>query len=170
MDILHPFFTDIANTRKTLYNKEKLRRHLMELFLWQIWCISGVIFFIIEMFTPVLFFFNLGLACFIAAITAYFGIPLIYQVLIFGVFSAIFLIWLRPFLIRKKNGDKPETIEMYVGKTASVIETVDEEKGRISIFGEEWQAKSLNGEVIPKGSYVKIIKNDSIVMYVVPLE
>ena len=74
------------------------------------------------------------------------------------------------FLIQKKNGDKPETIEMYSGKTAKVIETVTAENGRIAVFGEEWQAKSLNGEVIEKGSYAKIVKNDSIVMYVVPVE
>ena len=142
----------------------------MALHLWQIWCISGVVFFIIEMFTPVLFFFNLALGCFIAAICAYFGLALIWQVLIFGFFSTIFLIWLRPFLIKKKNGNKPETIEMYAGKTASVVETVTENSGRIAIFGEEWQAKSLNGETIEKGKYAKIVKNDSIVFYVVPIE
>lgn len=139
--------------------------------LWQIWCIAGVVFFIIEMFTPVMFFLNIGFACFIAAIGAALGIEPIYQVLIFGIFSAIFLLWLRPFLIKRKNSsDTPETIEMYIGKTANVINTVTAEDGRIAVFGEEWQAKSLNGEVIEKGSQVKIMKNDSIVMYVVPIE
>ena len=142
----------------------------MALHLWQIWCISGVVFFIIEMFTPVLFFFNLALGCFITAICAYFGLALIWQVLIFGFFSTIFLIWLRPFLIKKQNSDKPETIEMYAGKTASVVETVTENSGRIAIFGEEWQAKSLNGETIEKGKYAKIVKNDNIVFYVVPIK
>ena len=59
---------------------------------------------------------------------------------------------------------------MYVGKTATVLEDIDAENGKIAIFGEEWQAKSLNGEKIAKGGYAKIIKNDSIIMYVVPLE
>lgn len=142
----------------------------MDISLWQIWCISGVIFFIIEIFSPAMFFFNLALACFLSAIVAWFGLALIWQVLLFGLFSTIFLIWLRPILIKTKNGEKPETTEMYVGKTATVVEDVDSEKGRIAIFGEEWQAKSLNGEIITKGSYAKIIKNDSIVLYVVPLE
>ncbi len=142
----------------------------MELQLWHIWCICGVIFCIIEMFTPAMFFLNLGLACFITAISAALHMELIYQVIIFAVFAAAFLIWLRPVLIQKKNGQKPETIEMYVGKTAKVIETVTEESGRIAVFGEEWQAKSLNGEVIEKGSYAQIVKNDSIIMYVVPVE
>lgn len=142
----------------------------MDLNLWQIWCISGVIFFIIEVFSPTMFFFNLALACFVVAISAWLGLTLIWQVLIFGIFSAVFLVWLRPFFIKTKNGNKPETIEMYVGKTASVIEDIDAEKGKIAIFGEEWQAKSLNGEKIANGTYAKIIKSDSIIMYVVPIE
>jgi len=114
----------------------------MELHLWQIWCISGVIFFIIEVFSPAMFFFNLALACLIVAIVAWLGLALIWQVIIFGIFSAIFLIWLRPLLIKTKNGEKPETVEMYIGKTATVLEDIDTENGKIAIFGEEWQAKS----------------------------
>lgn len=141
----------------------------MDIQLWQIWCISGVILFIIEVFSPSMFFFNLALACFVSAIVASLGVDLIWQVLVYGLFSTIFLIWLRPFLIKTQNGEKPETTEMYVGKTATVVEDVDAENGRIAIFGEEWQAKSLNGETIAKGRYVKIVKNDSIVMFVEPI-
>lgn len=134
---------------------------------WQIWCIAGISFFIIEIFTPALFFLNLGLACFIAALSSRLGLSLIYQVLVFGVFSAIFLIWLRPFLIKKRGATAPETIEMYLGKTAKVIKKISqEEDGKIAVFGEEWQAKSINGETIETGDTVKIIKNDSIIMYV----
>ena len=104
------------------------------------------------MFTPVMFFLNLGLACFIAALPAALGWDLMYQVLTFAVFAAVFLLWLRPFLIQKKNGDKPETIEMYAGKTAKVIETVTAESGRIAVFGEEWQAK-LYEHIIKRSIY-----------------
>ena len=140
------------------------------LHLWQVWCSAGVIFCVIEMFTPTMFFLNLGFACFVAAVAAAMGLAAIYQVITFAVFSVIFLIWLRPLLIKKRKSDNPETVEMYIGKTANVIETVDANNGRIAVFGEEWQAKSLNGEVIEKGQQVKIIKNDSIVMFVVPVE
>ena len=51
-----------------------------------------------------------------------------------------------------------------------MLETVTENNGRIAIFGEEGQAKSLNGETIEKGAQAKIVKNDSIIMYVVPIE
>ena len=142
----------------------------MVLDFWQIWCVAGVIFFIIEVFSPAMFFFNLALACLGVAVIAYLGFAIIWQVLVFGLLSAIFLIWLRPLCIKNQNQDRTETTDMYVGKTATVIEDVNSENGKIAVFGEEWQAKSLNGEQISKGSYVKIVKNDSIVMFVVPAE
>ncbi len=134
--------------------------------LWQIWVIAGVILCIVEIFTPAMFFLNIGLACFIASIIAALGFAGIWQVIIFGLFSAIFLIWLRPLLLKQKQSEKPETIEMYIGKTAKVIEKVTKDNGKIAIFGEEWQAKSINDEVFEVGNNVKIVKNESIVMFV----
>ena len=134
--------------------------------LWQIWVIAGVILCIVEIFTPAMFFLNIGLACFIASIIAALGFAGIWQVVIFGIFSAIFLIWLRPLLLKQKQSEKPETIEMYIGKTAKVIEKVTKDNGKIAIFGEEWQAKSINDEVFEVGNNVKIVKNESIVMFV----
>ena len=54
----------------------------------------------------------------------------------------------------------------YKGKTAVVTEKITPESGRIAIYGETWQAKTKNGEEIEEGSQVKIVKIDSIVMYV----
>ena len=134
--------------------------------IWQIWCIAGVILCITEIFTPAMFFLNLGFACFVAAISAALGLSLTIQVIVFGIFSAVFLIWLRPFLMKQKHSGDPETIGMYLGKTAKVIEKVTPHSGKIAVFGEEWQAKSLNDEEFEPGSEVKIVKNDSIVMFV----
>ena len=134
--------------------------------LWQIWCIAGLILVIIEIFTPAMFFMNLGIACFFAAISAFFGLSLLWQVIVFGIFSTIFLIWLRPILMKNLRSNKTETVEMYIGKTATVVEKVTQQGGRISLFGEEWQAKSINDEVFEVGSEVRIVKNDSIILFV----
>lgn len=134
---------------------------------WQLWCLISIIFFIVEMFTPVNFFMNLGLACLISALVAYFNASFTMQVILFAVFGALFLIFLRPFLVyRKTGGSDNEFDEKYRGKTAVVSEKITSETGRIAIYGETWQAKSDNGEEIEEGSQVKILKIDSIVMYV----
>lgn len=138
----------------------------MALHLWQLWCIIGILFFLVEIFTPAMFFLNLGLACFIAAIGAAFSITLFYQVLIFAVFSAIFLFWLRPILIKTKQCKDTGFDSKYIGEKAHVVETINADGGRVSIYGEEWQAKSIDGTVIEKDSQVKIVKNESIMMFV----
>ena len=134
---------------------------------WQLWCLVSIIFFIVEMFTPVNFFLNLGLACLISAIAAYFNATFTIQMILFTVFSALFLIFLRPFLVYKKKGENDgEFDEKYKGKTAVVTEKVTTDSGRIAIYGETWQAKSQNGEEIEVGSQIKIVNIDSIIMYV----
>ncbi|MGN0192658.1 MAG: NfeD family protein, partial [Candidatus Gastranaerophilaceae bacterium] len=54
----------------------------------------------------------------------------------------------------------------YIGNTAVVVKDVSKNSGRVAIYGEEWQARTTNDDVIPKGSNVKILSNESIVLYV----
>lgn len=133
---------------------------------WQVWCIAGVILCIAEMFTPAMLFLNIGFACFAAAIASAIGLSMAWQIGIFGVCSAIFLMILRPYFLKNKESNEPETIGMYVGKTANVIEKVTPKGGKIAIFGEEWQAKSNDDNEYDVNTEVKIVNNDSIVMYV----
>lgn len=134
---------------------------------WQLLIIAGVLFLIIEMFTPTLFFLNLALACFITAIFAIFIINLNYLVPAFVLFSAVFLLFLRPILMKKKDGDKKTGIEeKYIGKIAKATENITQNSGVISIYNERWEARSNLGEEIPAGSNVKIVRNESLVLFV----
>lgn len=134
---------------------------------WQILIVAGVIFLIIEIFTPMLFFLNFAIACFITAIIALFIIDLNYLIPIFVIFSAIFLLFLRPILVKSKNGDKKTGVEeKYIGKTAKVIETVTSNSGVVSIYDERWNARSDSGEEIPAGEETIIVRNESLILYV----
>ena len=54
----------------------------------------------------------------------------------------------------------------YIDKIAKAEAEINASSGVISIYGERWEARSENGLVIPQGSEVKIVRNDSIIMYV----
>ena len=54
----------------------------------------------------------------------------------------------------------------YIDQIAKVEEEINASAGVISIYGERWEARSENGEIIPTGSEVRIIRNESIIMYV----
>ena len=135
--------------------------------MWQILCVVGIAFVILEIFTPSMFFLNFALAAFITAVASLFTLNHFALVLIFFFFSFISFVFLRPILLRKKSKDTETGIEgKYIGKVAKVIEEVNKDKGVITIYGERWEARSLDGQSIPAGVDVKIVKNDSLIMFV----
>lgn len=134
---------------------------------WQLLIVAGIVLIIIEIFTPVMFFLNLALACFITAIFAWFIFDWNVLIPIFVVFSLIFLLFLRPILVKKRNNEQKTGVEeKYIGKTAKVTQTVTSTNGVISIYNERWEARSNTGEEIPEGSEVKIVRNESLILFV----
>jgi membrane protein implicated in regulation of membrane protease activity len=134
---------------------------------WQLLIIAGILFLIIEIFMPMFFFLNFAIACFLAAILALFVFSWNILIPAFVALSAIFLLFLRPLLVKSRNGDKQTGVEeKYIGKIAKVTDTITSNSGVISIYNERWEARSNNGEEIAIGSDVKIVRNESLVLYV----
>lgn len=135
--------------------------------IWQFLCVIGIAFLILEIFTPSMFFLNFALAAFITACVSLITLNKCALVLAFFLLSFLSFAFLRPILLRRNTKDTETGLEgKYIGKTARVTEDVTKENGVISIYGERWEARSENGETIPAGAEVKIIRNDSLVMYV----
>lgn len=134
---------------------------------WQFLIVIGILFLIIEIFMPMFFFLNFAVACFITALLALFITSWNLLVPVFVILSAIFLMFLRPILVRTRNGDKKTGVEeKYIGKTAKVTDTITKTSGVVSIYNERWEARLENEGEIPIGSEVKIIRNESLILYV----
>ena len=54
----------------------------------------------------------------------------------------------------------------YIGKVVKADQEINEYSGAIQIYGERWDARSEDGSVIPQGTDVRIVRNESIIMYV----
>ncbi len=135
--------------------------------LWELLGVVGIAFLILEMFTPSMFFLNFSVAAFICAVVSVFIKNPTILVLTFFVLSFVSFIFLRPILVKKFCRGKETGVQSkYIGKVAKAEEDVTEFSGVISIYGERWEARSEDGNKIPKGSEVKIIRNESIIMYV----
>lgn len=135
--------------------------------MWLMLLIAAVVFLVLEMFTPTLFFINLAVAAAVSAIFAYLGFSSLFVTFVFLI-VAIATIWLvRPILLKQINEKKVSTglDDKYIGKIAKVVREVSKTEGRVAIYGEEWQAIT-DGENIPVGSEVKILSNDSIIFKV----
>ncbi len=136
--------------------------------IWEIFAIVGLAFLILEMLLPTMFFLNLAIAGFITAVIGGFITNWITLSVIFVILSLLSIIFLRPILIKNKNTKEQETgVEAkYIGKEVKVIETVTKTSGAITIYDERWDARLIGDEDIPAGSMAKIVKNESLIMYV----
>lgn len=135
--------------------------------MWQILCVIGIGLLILEIFTPSMFFLNFALAAFITAVISLYVVKTIWLVLAFFILSFVSFIFLRPLLLKKISKETKTGIEdKYIGKCAKVTEEITSDRGVISIYGERWEARSENCNVIPVGSEVKIVRNESLIMFV----
>ena len=134
---------------------------------WHFLCVIGIAFVILEIFTPSMFFLNFALAAFITAGFSLITLNKFALVLVFFLLSFLSFVFLRPILLRRNSKDTETGMEgKYIGKTAKVTEEVTAERGVITIYGERWEARCENGEIISVGAEVKILRNDSLIMYV----
>lgn len=96
-----------------------------------------------------------ALAAFIAALC---DLGMGMQMFIFVVVSVVLLTVTRPLLKKFTVGKLPTNIDIDIGKTAVVIEDVNNsaDKGRARLNGVDWKAVSTDGSLIREGSIVKI--------------
>ena len=140
--------------------------------IFKLWAILGFIFLFLEMMIPSMFFLPLGGASFFSAIAA-FKYPDNYwiQGIVFAVFALLFFLVANKFISKKPTKEEQTGVEAkYIGKEAYVVEDIAKEAtegiGAIKIYGEVWQAKSIDDCEIKAGEMVKIIRNESLIMYV----
>ena len=136
--------------------------------LWETFTIAGLIFIILEMVVPSMFFLNLAVAAIITALAAIWVANWTVLIIVFTVLSIVSILFLRPLLIKNKKDKESQTgmESKYIGKIVKVIEPITKFSGAITIYDERWEARVDSDETIPVGSEVKIIKNESLVLTV----
>ena len=134
----------------------------------QLMGIIGVVFLVLEIFTPAMFFLNLAFASFLTMGVTLFTSNLHVIIFSFVVFSAVMLLVLRPILMNLKTTKSQQTgIESkYIGQVVKTTSTVTKDSGTITIYGERWEARTESDEPIPTDTSVRIIRNESLIMYV----
>ena len=138
--------------------------------LWQLLAICGIGFLIFEIFTPSMFFLNFALASFITAVISVYVKNPYTLAIIFVILSFVSFVFLRPIIMKRFNKTKETGINSkYIDKVAKAETDITTSSGVITIYGERWEARSENNQVIPQGSDVKILRNESIIMYVTEL-
>ena len=135
--------------------------------LWEFLVICGIGFIILELFTPSMFFLNFALAAFITAVVSLFTTKMIALVIVFFVLSFLSFVFLRPLILRRTSKETETGVnDKYIGRVAKAVEEITSDRGVVTLYGERWEARTENGEVIEKDSNVKIVRMDSLIMFV----
>lgn len=138
------------------------------------WLILAIVFLVMELLTlglTTIWFTGGALA---ALICSWLGCSLTVSIIIFFVVSIILLMSLRPIAKKRFNNKRIKTnAESLIDEKGIVIETIDNlmAKGRVSIAGQEWSARSANDEVkIAKGMEVKVLSISGVKLIVEVVE
>lgn len=148
----------------------------METAPWHWWLAAAVILLIIEIFTPALVAACLSVGCAGAALAAWLGGSVTLQWLVFSAISALAFWGVRPFVkkIAYPHSEKVKTnVDALKGKTGRVLVRIDNRAGggRVLVEGDDWKALSAHdSEILEAGTSVRVVKVDSTILTVVPLE
>ena len=128
--------------------------------MWQIWLITAILFFILEMMGPGFLLFWVGVGALITMIVSLFTDSIAIQIGVFTISSTALLFCTRPFVNKFAKTDNTITnAKSIIGKKGIVTKEINNLKGigQIKIGGESWSAKSSNENIIEEGAKVTIL-------------
>ena len=138
--------------------------------LWQAWALVALICLILELTNGDFFImcFAIGGVC--AAIASTFTDSLIVQILIFVVFALLSLVFVRPKALKylhKGEDSRLSNADALIGREGKVSEDIPADGyGRVLIDGDDWKACSTDNGNITKGTKVRVVKMESIIITV----
>ncbi len=139
----------------------------MEIWIW--FLMIAIIAVVVEIFIPTMFCINFAFAGVLTAIISIFwNVGLLKLFILFAVLSLVSIIFIRPLLAKMlRKGEKGDFHDQYIGKVVKCIETITMQSGAVTIYDERWDARlAAEGEEIPVGAEVKIVRNEGLVMFV----
>ena len=134
--------------------------------MWELFLSIAIVFVLLEIFVPSLFFINFALSGVACAIISLFTNSIPILTISFVIFGFIFLFTIRPVFLKLKaqNTQKTGMEEKYIGQVATAIEDIDNNKGAIGIYDERWEARCA--QPVQKGEKVTIKSAQGLVFYV----
>ena len=142
--------------------------------LWLIWIIISIVCLILELSSGDFFILCFAIGAAAAALVAGCGLSLTWQIVLFAVISSLSLLLVRPALLKKlhkPNRERLSNAEAMIGQTGRVSEAIEANGyGRVAIDGDDWKSVSSDGTAIARGTRVRVIKMDSIILTVEPVK
>jgi len=129
-----------------------------------IWVGLTVIFAVIEAFTLGLTTIWFALAALVMIFFSFLPIPLVFQIIIFLVISAVLLFFTRPIALKKfKMGREKTNVDSLVGKHAIVTKKIGEfDRGEVKLHGQIWTARTDDESVVDEGTKCEVVRIEGV--------
>ena len=133
------------------------------------WWVLGIVFIILEVFSPAAFFLWLGFSAGIVGLFMLIQPEMSWewQLTLFAVFSIVStVVGRRWFVSQQKETDQPSLNrrgEQYIGRTFTLDEPIVNGTGKIKVDDTTWK---ISGEDIPAGEKVRVAGVDGVVLKV----
>ena len=130
-----------------------------ELLRWG-WIVLAVFFFLTEVFTAGFVLLCFGIGALAAALMAFLGAGMAWQIAVFIIVTIAAVVLARPFADRiSRPGVQQIAGNRMIGKWAVVLQTVDPiaNTGMVRLESERWRAESLDGEQLEVGEVVEVV-------------
>ena len=138
--------------------------------IWQIWIITALLLYIVEIFTTGFAVACLSVGALLAAVATAFDCDLKIQLLAFAVGTLLTFIFIRPIMLKCFQGKniRKTNADALINKIGRVVEIIDNKvgMGRVVVNGDNWRAVSIDNTVIDEGEFVKILEINSIILTV----
>jgi membrane protein implicated in regulation of membrane protease activity len=129
-----------------------------------LWLVLAVLCGVIEIATPTFGYILAAAGALLSCVAAAMGYGLAVQLAVFGVSTALMLVFLRPHIVRKLGASPgvPSRTEKLVGRVGRVTEAIDpvSGSGRVLVDGHDWAAAA--DEALAAGVEVKVEGADGI--------
>lgn len=127
---------------------------------WIGWLILIAVFLVIEMLTLDFTFLMLSFGSAIGLLTDIVGIPVWAQVIIAAGAAALFILFLRPPLLRRlRRGEDPtkSNVDALIDLRGIALHDITQISGQVKLSnGDTWTARSAGSVSIPQGSPIAI--------------
>ena len=136
--------------------------------LWMLFVVIAIIAGVVEIVAPTLFCINFAIAALITTVVSVFWGGFVENMILFLILSVFSIIFIKPLLVKLlKKEDETDFSAQYIGKVVKVIEPITNLKGAVTIYEEIWEARLKEaGEEIAVGADVKVVSNDSTILFV----
>lgn len=105
----------------------------------------------------------------VALIASFFGAPLWLEILLFLLVSCVMVALFWPFIQKFLNPKVEKTnVEAIIGTEGYVTADIDNVSaaGKVKLGAMEWTARSTSGQLIPKGTLIKVDKIEGVKAFV----